>query len=179
MSPSNTREQVFFGSDHSPTGAWVGGGVAFLFIVFIIAAVAFFNHSRHGDVDTNIRENGRLSNQGLLEAAYARGEANVRQANTLSYVERISNVVTELRSEIREAALMNRDTTRESAQGIIDTGRTFGFRTVDFVHPDPCRDRCGNDRVRERDFARLHGTFALPTATAPGTIDAEINGRRV
>lgn len=198
IAPQVSRENLFIGDGsfrgrdyeygHGAVGGWVAGGIGFLFLVFIIFGVAAFVHKGHDHTSEVVREGSRLQGPELLQAAFARGEANVRQANTMALVERIAEgqvalagevrtVATALAGEIRDGIHQNRATIIESAQGIVEAGRTFGFRTFDLVHPDPCRDRCG--ARGEREFARLRGTFALPTATAPGTIDGTIDGRVV
>ena len=188
MSPNVSREYLNIGDGsfrdrggyESSTGGWVAGGIGFLFLVFIIFGVAAFIHKGHDHSADLVRDNGRVSNEAALAAAYARGESNVREANLLTLAIANSDRVTQLIGEVREAAQIGRATTIEAAQDIVTQGRTWGFRSVDLVYPDPCRDRCGDGRGRGRGFdesARVRGSVTLPTATTPGIIEADIFGR--
>jgi hypothetical protein len=181
----STAVKEYTSVDSGGGGSAWGMGAGLLFLVLFILIIFGFAWSRdsHRDGRDHIREHFERAGN---DSAYQRGDIREILTNAIRSNERINDIYQNSREIIGQnqalALLADRGLdrvncaverrcdalgyqVREAAQSVIKTGETFGFRTHDVVFPDPCRDRCRDDRGGGGGGYRV---FDLNTGTQTG-----------
>lgn len=161
----STAVKEYTSVDSGGGSAWgMGAGLLFLVLFLVILFGFMFNRDHHSDSRSVIKDHfERMGN----DSAYQRGDIREILTNAIRSNERINDIYQNSREIINQnqalALLADRGldrvncsverardvlgaSVRESANYIVHSGETFGFRTFDIVRPDPCRDRCRDDR---------------------------------
>ncbi|MBB5411926.1 hypothetical protein HDG34_005892 [Paraburkholderia sp. HC6.4b] len=155
--PSVNKEYSFIDSgnygrrgydDDTRVGGWVAGGIAFLFLVFIIFGIGFFLNGRHDHVNDTIRDRTGLSNAEVVAAATARGAAAVRQEDTYLNTRATLDKLDALAVAMTHGFDVAICTSKEAANTVIRHGDEHGFRDFSIVYENPCDRDHGRRRGR-------------------------------
>jgi uncharacterized membrane protein len=148
--PSVNKEYSFIDSGNhgrgydGQVGGWVGGGIAFLFLVFIIFAVGFFVHHGHDRTSETIRDRTGLSNAEVVAAATARGAAAVRQEDTYLNTRATLDKLDQLAIAVTHGFDKTISTTVDAYHKTVEFGQNEGFASF---RKERC---CDDDRRRGR-----------------------------
>jgi hypothetical protein len=158
------------GYQHHPgtAGAWVAGGIALLFIVFLVFGFAIFAKHDGSNLVSKLDKTDGNNHADAIAAAQFQGACTVREENTLAKLgalnERVENVEIGLTRgfDATVAAI------QASAASIVNIGQNQGFREFSRVYDDPCaRSDGGNHHRRglELGQAALSTSFTQPSTT--------------
>jgi hypothetical protein len=165
-----------YGHHHAgnAVGGWVAGGIAFLFIVFLVVGFAMFAKTdAAASAGAHGKHEGEAHADALADARF-QGACTVREETTLAKLGAINERVENLEIGVTRGFDATVAAIQASASGIINFGQNQGFRNFGKVFPDPCCDPCAvradNDGGSRRHRGLELGQAALSTSfTQPST----------